>query len=364
MTYLTPLSTALFCLGLMTARRFAKSGALCREKRELLNVAMLFYAAMAVNWAQPLLYLYLPEVYAHQSAVFFVGLMLTQVLFYHIVYKITAEEGKPFPRIHYAVIGVLGALFAEWSLLVPYDVRLALTVTGEPQAGYEFYSMLAIHKLEARGVYSLVYGFLCIRRLLRYRKTVVEYSADRSRSALEWLYVLIVLTLALASLPLAAFFFSNQALAASLVPVSWSAAYTALLVVLFYNLLAGNYEIILPEKPKAPKENYHRYLNKTDFETYIRTKKPYLKPKLKITDLSMELGTNRAYLSGFINKEYGMNFSRYINLERLKELEQLRANPEYKDLSEEKRVLKAGFSTYHGYSSFMRAEKRILKPRQ
>ncbi|MDR0744910.1 MAG: AraC family transcriptional regulator [Mediterranea sp.] len=362
MGYTAPLTASLFCLGLLTVRRFATSGTYCRIKQDLLDVMAIFYAVMAVNWVQPLLYIYCPEVYAHESVIYFVELMLTQVLFYHIVYKITSvEEQNSFPRIHYAVIGVFGMAFAGWSLLIPYDVRLALAATGEMQAGYGAYSMLSIHKLELRGIYTIIYGILCIRRLLRYRKTILEYSADQARSSLEWLYSLIILTLVFAPLPMTAFFIPNRALATSLVPMFWGTAYIVLFMVLCYNMLAGNYVMILPEKQEHKKDRWHRHLAKTDFEAHMHRDKPYLKPKLKITDLTAHLGINRAYLSGFINKEYGMNFSRYINQQRMKELERLHANPEYDKLSEVELVLKAGFSSYYGYRSFMRAEEKLKK---
>jgi AraC-like DNA-binding protein len=322
----------------------------------------IFYAVMAVNWVQPLLYIYCPKVYAHESVIYFVGLMFTQVLFYHMVYKITLVEGQhSFPRIHYAVIGVFGVAFAGWSLLVPYDMHLALATTGKIQTGYGAYSMLSIHKLELRGIYTFIYGILCIRRLLRYRKTILEYSADHSRSPLKWLYSLIILTLVLAPLPMTAFFIPNRALATSLVLMFWGTAYIILFMVLCYNMLAGNYVMILPEKQEYKKDWWHRYLSKTDFEVYMRRNKPYLKPKLKITNLTVHLGINRAYLSRFINQEYGMNFSRYINQQRMKELKRLRTNPQYDKMSEVELVLKAGFSSYHGYKSFMRAEDKLKK---
>ncbi|MDR1203254.1 MAG: hypothetical protein LBL58_16715 [Tannerellaceae bacterium] len=360
MGYMAPLTTALFCLALLAAYRFTTAH-ISREDKGLLSIIAVYYVVMTVNWLQPLLYIYYPEVYAQESAVYFIGLLLTQAVFYHIIYKITAVEGqKPFPFIHYALIGVAGTLFAIWSLLIPYDVRLTLTNTGEMQAGYGAYSMLSVYKLELRGIYTVIYGFLCIRRLLRYRKIILEYSVDRGRrSSPTWLYSLIIFTLVLAPLPMIAFFIPNRTLAISLLPMCWEIPYMALFVVLLYNLLAENYVIIRPEKQEGKKGRKQRKLSKTDFETYMSQKKPYLNSKLRITDLTLLQGTNRTYLSGFINKEYGMNFSRYINLKRLEELNRLRTDAGYNDLSEVELALKAGFSSYYGYRYFLRAEERL-----
>jgi hypothetical protein len=57
-------------------------------------------------------------------------------------------------------------------------------------------------------------------------------------------------------------------------------------------------------------------------------------------------GTNRSYQPSFINLGYGMNFSRYVNLQRLEELDRLRTAPENKTASGSEMVPDAGFSSY------------------
>ncbi|MCS3102171.1 hypothetical protein NXW38_25100 [Bacteroides ovatus] len=67
-----------------------------------------------------------------------------------------------------------------------------------------------------------------------------------------------------------------------------------------------------------------RAYKRKKFEKYIYEHRPYLNPDLRITDLMQAFHTNRTYISRFINREYGMNFSRYINMLRLREMEALR----------------------------------------
>ena len=62
-----------------------------------------------------------------------------------------------------------------------------------------------------------------------------------------------------------------------------------------------------------------------------------------------ELGTNRSYLSSFINSEYWMNFSGYINRQRLDELDRIRVAPENRKAAGIDLVLCAGFSSYRSY---------------
>jgi len=64
-------------------------------------------------------------------------------------------------------------------------------------------------------------------------------------------------------------------------------------------------------------------LTRESFESYMNTYKPWLNPQLKITDLVELFGTNRTKLSNFVNTTYGVNFNRYINQLRLKEVNRL-----------------------------------------
>jgi len=99
-------------------------------------------------------------------------------------------------------------------------------------------------------------------------------------------------------------------------------------------------------------------LTKKELEKWILKYKPYLNPELKITDLIFEFQTNRTYLSAFINRKYGINFSRFINYWRLIEYEKMNADPANTLLTDKERALITGFSNYRGY---LRANKMIKK---
>ena len=89
----------------------------------------------------------------------------------------------------------------------------------------------------------------------------------------------------------------------------------------------------------------------------MRDEKPYLKPELKISDLTGGLQTNRTYLSTFINRTYGMNFNAYINDCRLREMESLLADSTYAGECMTELAIRAGFGCYHSYR---RAKKRNI----
>jgi AraC-like DNA-binding protein len=58
-------------------------------------------------------------------------------------------------------------------------------------------------------------------------------------------------------------------------------------------------------------------------EEYFSKEKPYLNPEFKITDICLYLGTNRSYVSSFINDQYGKNFASHVNTYRVNEAKEM-----------------------------------------
>ena len=88
----------------------------------------------------------------------------------------------------------------------------------------------------------------------------------------------------------------------------------------------------------ALNDDYRRAL-----EQWMSSKKPYLNPDFRLTDLREVLPLNRTYLSQFINTEYGCNFYQYVTHYRIEEAKRLmRENPSIKvqEVSE-----RSGFSS-------------------
>lgn len=57
--------------------------------------------------------------------------------------------------------------------------------------------------------------------------------------------------------------------------------------------------------------------------------KVYLEPKLSLTELARQMGTNRTYLSQHINKVYGQTFYEFVNFYRVVHSERLLADTDY-----------------------------------
>lgn len=64
-------------------------------------------------------------------------------------------------------------------------------------------------------------------------------------------------------------------------------------------------------------------------DEYIRREEVYLNPKLSLTDLAVDLGTNRSYLSNCLNSELGLTFYDYINSFRLEKAKEILECPDF-----------------------------------
>ena len=65
-----------------------------------------------------------------------------------------------------------------------------------------------------------------------------------------------------------------------------------------------------------------------------------------MTDLVEDLDVNRTVLSAFINRTYGMNFNRYLNRFRLRELDRLRSHPANQGKSVSSLIGQVGFKDF------------------
>lgn len=83
--------------------------------------------------------------------------------------------------------------------------------------------------------------------------------------------------------------------------------------------------------------------------------KKYLSPQLTIDDLATEMGTNKLYMSRYINSKYGVNFSTWITQMRLEEAKNyMMQNPNVK---QEEVAFHSGFSSSSYFSKvFSRVE--------
>ena len=116
-------------------------------------------------------------------------------------------------------------------------------------------------------------------------------------------------------------------------------------------------------KDEIPKKSNRELKNslppgfdKKMFNSFIRRHKPYLNPNLTINDVAKMLDSNRTYISEFVNKAYKMNFSSYINLCRLREMNRLLGWQKNSGKTPRELISQTGFGTLRNY---LRAKRQF-----
>ncbi|MDR2680546.1 MAG: AraC family transcriptional regulator, partial [Tannerella sp.] len=305
--------------------------------------------------------------FACYSTVFLLTLMLDQILIYRFVHIITATGGNDrFSRLHYVLPLLLTAVSVVTDLIVPFEQQETV-IYGKGDGGggngggngwvAALYSLTRVVFV----AYNSLYPALGLLRIRRYSRRIEDYSADAQRTSLNWLRVMQALTLITIPVPLAGLLFDVDVFSDFYFSMQGVLPSFFIYPILCYNLLSDNYVIILPDDEN--RTDSAAEIDPKRFTRYLRDKKPYLNPQLRITDVAAGLCTNRNYVSSFINREYGMNFSRFINRCRLKELNRLRLSPDHEDNTNLELVLMAGFSSYRSYLRVKSEEDRasVLK---
>lgn len=321
-----------------------------QEKRLRVFLA-LTYLVTSLGWLGMLFYSISPNVFAAYHTVFLLTLMLDQVMIFRFVSIITGTgEQHRFNRLHL----MMPLFFTAVSLISDFtfsiDQQTILIYSGRSESGSNmWFRMIYALTLIIFIVYNTLYPLLNLRNIRRYRKFIVNYSSDAYHTSLRWLFTVQVLILITVPLPFAGLLMGLSPETSNFLAWLGAVPYFINYLILCYNLLNDNYLVIQPESSKenAPARNIA--IDRKQFERYLRENKPYLNPNLRITDLAALLSTNRTYLSGFINKEYDMNFCRFINRYRLQELDRLRSLPSGATKSNIDLVLAAGFSNYRSY---------------
>ncbi len=325
--------------------------------RRVKNFLLYYFITVILSWGCTICYYFAPSVFVYCNWICYVVMLVSPVAFFEFVFEITkTSSGERVSRWHYVFPAAIGAAVLILTILLPYDVSLAIVLSrGKYSEAVPWY----FHFINSKPLTSvfcvLFYMVLMFIRMKKYSRQIQDYASNEKRSSLKWLYFCLsyyLLLLFVAAITSRMLLSSGLAL----IPICLILVQYTYLT---YNTIEGNYIVResdaekIPEKPvvsaggnPAPDMLKKNILSRGMFDEYIASRKPYLDPDLKITDLVGDLGVNRTYISSFINQEYDMNFSRYINGCRMREYETLRVAPESKDHSDEQLSLRAGFGSY------------------
>lgn len=322
-------------------------------------------AACVFSWVGVIAYTISPETFMAVKTPFLLSITWVHVLTYHFVFTLTGtQSGECFSPVHYIVPLIIVTATFVWAIWIPYDVKLGLTIASEaPPESYKLFAVFYNSPRFLFPVYGILYAVLGFRRINSFEKVLLNYSADEGNSSVKWLRMMVIVTLTTVPLSAVPVLTGTNKLASSIILLIPTLLIVLKDVILTYNTVVRHYVLI--EIPEGEDELTYdddwgkMKPGKEKLDQYMLSQKPFLDPKLKITGLAQQMHTNRTYLSNFINREYGMNFNRFINRYRLRELDELRTKPALNGMSNMELVQKTGFSTFSGYLRAKRLEEKM-----
>lgn len=349
-----PLVCAIVCLVLtIIDMALSKRPAYQRIHHRMVAV----FSVSALFW----LGLVLHSIY-HSAFVFYIPIFVSLVILspmsvYALVRAITdtGDSQHKFRAIH--LLNLLPMIAGIVIILSKVSLEKLAAIIYNPTEDPTGYAALMVVFLLINSMVYRIAGIITIQRQRRHRraKTIMGNNpCDDHSLVLGHLLRTMIVELFVLPVPICGLLLGMQPFTD--LGCLWAVA--VIPAMLFYilscnSMLSGNYMIVEPYEPEKPaeKDNANQQLGRERVERYLADKKPWLDPEFRITDMAKDLFTNRAYISAFINKEYGVNFNRLINGYRLREVERLRQEEAQKQrrISSLQLVLNAGFSSYRSY---------------
>ena len=249
--------------------------------------------------------------------------------------------------------------FMQWEIvlanILPYAIALAVYLTSNSVVAY--YGIIGFGGIHAIGIIS--YGFVAINH---YNKELQDNFSNAGQYSINWLRYMLLLYIGLAITWTMATFNDSHIMA-----TIYNLMCVVIFALLYYfvyrqenmveALATSNTEDAARKPTNSPEDNsadsaesnsQPNYLFADRLESVFSKGKIYLNATLTLNDLARELGTNRTYLSNYLNQQLHTTFYEYVNqwrVRRAKEL--LRAN----SLPLEDIALQSGFNSM---SSFRR----------
>lgn len=218
---------------------------------------------------------------------------------------------------------------------------------------------------------QVIFYFIAgIRLIQKYKLQILNFYSNNEFRDINWVYYIfisLVFTAILSSIfnVIGKFSLYNQ---------EWGLLISSLLIssMLFVlGFLANEQNPVVQDLERKDREVVaevtEEELPQGDFKKKIEKlfgeDKVYLNPDLNIWEVASLLGTNRTYLSGFINKTYCVNFSAFVNRYRVEEAKIVLAKEEMDKYSLEVIGEKCGFGSYNNFIRVFREFEQMTPGR-
>lgn len=256
-----------------------------------------------------------------------------------LLYRLTHQQEMPqlFATLNIAPYFIAIALYAIYPIAIVY---------------YAILYVALVHIVSVIG-----YGFLSVRR---FNNSLKAYFSSDENLSLHWLWLFLALLLALAVTWIIATIHDTPIAAAF-----YNVMCTLILAMLCYfvyrqeDMLEALGETRTDNAEPPAEQNTENITDKSyhfqeELSKAFCERQIYLDSKLNINVLARELGTNRTYISNYLNQQLHTNFYEYVNHWRIIRAKELLATS---TLTLEEVVAQSGFnslSTFRRY--FLKAE--------
>lgn len=330
---------------------------LTKVEHQAKKLLCVYFILMDISWFHALLYPGYEPFLKYLIPLTCMVIQITQVIFYHYIYLLTPLKKKnPLHiKLHYIPPFVLCVVIGIFMITYLYTDQFSNDDIPTFFRPYVIVSSL---------FYMVFYIILGSMRIIKYRRRLMENNGTKKWKAMFWIVYLMFLKAIFIVL------LTFNRLEPGFITAMMMIVLSAQHLIIVYNMLMKNYTILssnenhvimitggevisLLKEDGVQKTQLEMdmvpLLTKEELESYYEKNKPYLNAGFKMNDLAAYFEINRTYLSGFINKTFGVNFSQYNNLWRLKEMEYLQKNGDYQDKTQEELSLMAGFGNVRSY---------------
>ncbi|MGL5683493.1 MAG: hypothetical protein ACRDDZ_10665 [Marinifilaceae bacterium] len=349
-----PIIVALTCIFILTCYRNDNRDSFIQL---ITKVLILQLIACVVSWLCSICFWGATSTFVYMQWLFVPSILYSQIMTYRYIFLHTATQNHEHFSLWHYLWPFIPAMFFFISIFIyPQSIREHIVSVRPPIKELPHYYNIITQTVPFLFILTnILYSVFGLYRISLYRKAVVDFSADESRTSVKWLKQLVYITLASVPLGIVSIILGTSVGITLFLSILGVTAVILKGVIPIHNIMNTEYVLMYPvtgqtaTEVKEVKRGKASMIKIEIFERYMSTQKPYLNPDLRITDLLVPLGTNRTYLSAFINTQYGVNFSRYINNLRLKELERRRNAPEDAHIGRIQLVEEVGFRSYRNY---------------
>jgi AraC-like DNA-binding protein len=304
--------------------------------------AFLVYLSHAVFFNQDhSAYIFFDPVYTFAS-------LSVYPLYYWYIRLLTIETEYEWKNLRLLIPAILLSVISAiiYRIMSPAEREIYLTDFLLREGGSEAHSkILQIQKgvfLLSRLVFAVqVILFLVLGRklVIRYNERVANFYSNLESKTIVWVNLLLY-SFVLTSIMSVVFNIMGRAIFLNSVSLLLIPS-VIFSVLLFFIGLQGymqNYTVVdliedAKQQPERNLNDYNQNQLKEKLMELFAGEKIYRNSDLKITQVSMQLQTNRTYVSQLINNEFNCSFSEFVNEYRVIEAKQLLTNQAYNNYS-------------------------------